>query len=30
MTAGIELVGQVDFIDTAIGDVKSQTRFTCQ
>ena len=30
ITGGIELVGQVDFFDTTIGDVKSQTRFTCQ
>jgi len=30
VTAGIELVGQVDFFDTTIGDVKTQTRFTCQ
>ncbi len=30
ITAGIVLVGSVDFFDTAIGDVKAQTRFTCQ
>ncbi|MCZ6715241.1 MAG: hypothetical protein O7B29_14980, partial [Deltaproteobacteria bacterium] len=30
VTAGIELVGQVDFFDTQIGDVKTQTRFTGQ
>ncbi len=30
ITAGIALVGQVDFFDTTIGDVKSQTNFICQ
>ena len=29
-TSGIRLVGQVDFFDSAIGDLKTQTVFTCQ
>ncbi len=30
MTAGMAIVGQLDFFDTTIGDIKAQTFFNCQ